>query len=100
MSLRDDQTASLRRQGRLTRAYRDLEKTPAGRLLLADLLGACGVLEVTHTPGDPHETAFREGRRSIGLHVLERLRWSEGELVELARRRTTETINAAGEPLE
>jgi hypothetical protein len=88
--------ASLRRVARLTRAWRALEESPGGKMVLGDLLGACGVLEVSHTPGDSHDTAYRDGRRSIGLHVLERLRWTETELVELARRRSAEMIDEAG----
>jgi len=88
---------TIRRRAALMRAWRRLEEMPEGKLVLADLFATCGLLEPSHTIGDAYETAFREGRRSIALHALERLRWTETELLALARRRTTDTVENAGE---
>jgi hypothetical protein len=67
-------------------AYRELfENHPAGRMVLTDLLREGGVLSISFQPGDPHATAFNDGKRAMALHVMERLRWSEGQLLQLAR---------------
>ncbi len=76
--------------------YRDIFLSAAGERVMADLMRQCGMLE-TSMDGSPERTAFREGRRSIGLHVMEQLRWSEPELVKLAQERTTERLDAAEE---
>jgi hypothetical protein len=74
--------------GRLPAAYQAAFATDSGRIVLADLLRAAGLLAVCHTPGDPCDTAFNDGRRSLGLHVVQQLRWSEAELLKLALART------------
>ena len=76
--------------------YRDIFLSAAGERVLKDLLRAAGMLETSISPTAEH-TAFKEGRRSIGLHILEQLRWSEPELVKLAQERTTERLEAAEE---
>lgn len=76
--------------------YRDIFLSAAGERVLKDLLRAAGMLE-TSLGGTPQQTAFNEGRRSIGLHVLAQLRWSEPQLVKLAQERTTERLEAAEE---
>lgn len=48
-----------------------LRETPAGRRVCAQILGRCGVLGRSHVPGDPLETARREGMREIGLWLLD-----------------------------
>lgn len=93
MSFRDA-IAGIQARRRLAHAYRDAFATPAGELVLRDVLRLAGVLEVSHAPGDAHQTAFIEGRRSMGLEVLNRLRWTEMELLALARERTGETLAA------
>ncbi len=89
-----DGLEALRARRRLAHAYRDCFEAPAGRLVLADLLRQSGILEVSHAPGDAYETAYREGRRSMALELLNRLRWTEMELLALARERTSETLAA------
>jgi hypothetical protein len=88
------------RQGELLRSYRAaLQELPEGRAVLRDLLVATGLLAVSHVSGDSHETAFAEGRRSIGLHLLERMRWTEMELLALARQRSASTVAAVTEEM-
>lgn len=86
-----------RQRRRLAGAYTECFATPAGELVLRDLLRICGVLETSHQPADAYETAFREGRRSVALEILGRLRWSEAEMVELAKERTAETLGVERE---
>lgn len=47
--------------------------TADGRLILADLARLCGAGTTSFVPGDPCHTAFREGQRSVLLHVLDLL---------------------------
>lgn len=38
--------------------------------ILADIIEDCGVHQTTHVSNNPHDSAFREGRRFAGLQVL------------------------------
>jgi hypothetical protein len=58
--------------------------SPAGEIVLLDLLREGGILSVSYQAEDPHQTSFNEGRRSMALTILERLRWTEGDLMQLA----------------
>ena len=86
----------------LARAYREVFAGSAGHLVLTDLLRSAGVLEVATVRGDPAMTHFNDGRRSLGLLLIERLRWSEGELLKLAedRARASAELAAATVPGE
>lgn len=86
-----------RRQLRVKAAYRDLFDSDAGRLVLHDLARRGGLHETSFEPGDPHHTAFREGRRSMVLEVLQMLRWTEGEIAQLARERDPDALSAVQE---
>lgn len=79
----------------LAEAYHDVFAGPGGDLVLNDLMRAGGVLETSFVPGEPDSTSYNEGRRSMVLHVLDILRWSEGQIIALAEARTTETITEA-----
>lgn len=61
-------------------------------MVLRDLLGAGGVLAVSHVQGDPYDTAFNDGKRALALHLLQRLRWSESELLQLGERLTADEL--------
>lgn len=56
-------------------------QTPPGQLILADLARLCHATTVTIEPGDPQMTAFREGQRSVWLHVLSMLALSPSDLL-------------------
>lgn len=67
--------AEAKRQGERREALaeiRDLVEvmnTAAGRSLIHRLLSRAGVFRISFS-GDPHQTAFNEGQRNIGLWVL------------------------------
>lgn len=47
--------------------------SPEARLVIADLAEACMVGRSSHMPGDPHATAFAEGKRAAFLYIAGRL---------------------------
>lgn len=44
-----------------------------GRRFMWRLLGGLGIYQQSYTPGDTHASAFREGQRSVGLLLIDRL---------------------------
>lgn len=79
-------------------AYATVFGSPEGKLVLHDLLRRTGILEASMVAGDPHMTHFRDGRRSVGLDVVHMLRWTEGEMMQLALQQTeAQTAQAAEE---
>lgn len=44
-----------------------------GRRVVHRLLDHAGVFRISHTPGDPYETAFKEGSRNQGNWLLTQL---------------------------
>lgn len=64
-----------------------------GMTVLDDILGAAGVLDAG-TPEDTAEGfAWRDGRRSLALFILNRMQWSPGELALLRRRQAVENLH-------
>ena len=57
-------------QAALTLAYRQTFATQQGLVVLADLLRRAGLMQSSFA-SDPHETAYREGRRRLGLEIVE-----------------------------
>ena len=54
-----------------------LLQTPEGRHLLWRILEQCGVYRSSFV-GDPHQTAFLEGQRSIGLWIMSEIVLTDG----------------------
>jgi hypothetical protein len=54
----------------LAMAYRHTFATEQGRTVLADLLRRAGIMQSSFS-SDPLETAYREGRRRLGLEIVE-----------------------------
>jgi hypothetical protein len=79
------------------RLYGQVFSSPEGKLVLLELLRECGLLECALELGDPNTTAFNVGKQAIGQHLLQNLRYSEGELLALARAQTTTEIVEARE---
>lgn len=86
--LRDRLSPRLRR---LAEAYRSVFTGPDGETVLHDLLREAGVLS-DGFDGDTGLMAYNEGRRSLALHILNKLRWTEPHMVALAARRADETV--------
>jgi hypothetical protein len=55
----------------------------AGRRVLADLYRFC-LMDQPCFAGDPHATAFNEGRRRVFLRILAILRMTESDILQLA----------------
>ena len=85
----------MERQRAIRSAYHLVFNSPEGKLVLHDLLAAGGVLETSMTPNDPQGTAWREGRRSLALEIIHKLRWTEGEMMALALARTQDHLAQA-----
>lgn len=69
--------------------FRAVFSTPDGRFVLADLARFCGAMDTSFTPGDSHETAFREGMRNTFLYLAKQLAMTDEELADLAQTLTT-----------
>jgi hypothetical protein len=63
------------------RAYGQVFGGEAGRIVLGDLYAFCGLNAQMHVPGDPCETAFRDGARRVALRIQNMLSESEAEFV-------------------
>ena len=50
-------------------AYRDVFSSGSGVIVLVDLEKSYGKRS-SHTPGDPYQTAFKEGERNVYLKIL------------------------------
>ena len=82
----------LQRRLDVANAYQRVFDSPEGKIVLRDWLNVAAVLSTPFVEGDSHATAFNAGRQSMGLHALDRLRWSEGELLQLGQEITWEEL--------
>jgi hypothetical protein len=71
-------------------AYRAVFTSPEGERVLRDLMMRGGVLETSVVEGDAGLTHFKEGRRSLVLDIIAELRFTEGDILRLARERSSE----------
>ena len=77
------------RFGRLTqlrwrqRDYRSVFSGEQGRRVLADLYKYAGLMAQSHVPGDPLDTAFREGARRVALRIAAVMEHEPTELLEV-----------------
>lgn len=88
----EDTDAEVKRQAALAKAYDEVFTKGAGEMVLHDILKEAGLLSVSHVAGDSHSTAFNDGRKSLGLSIIERLRWTEGHILKLARLAATQSL--------
>jgi hypothetical protein len=84
----------VQRRLELANAYQAAFQSGDGRIVLRDLLQQGGLLSVSHVEGDSHATAFNDGKRAMALHIVERLRWSEGEMLRLGEEVTLDQVMA------
>lgn len=73
--------------------YHAVYNSPEGERVIQDILRESGLLSVGHVAGDPGSSSFNDGKRAVGLAIIQRLRWSEGELVKLARLQTAAELD-------
>ncbi len=59
--------------------YRSVYRSPDGSQLLNDLVDRF-YKHTSHTPGDSHATAFKEGQRSDVIYILDRIARAEKKL--------------------
>lgn len=71
MSEQSDESRQRNEQQRWLSTVRRVMKSAEGRELVHTLLERCRVFRQTLVPGAPDATAFNEGRRSIGLQLLQ-----------------------------
>ena len=69
---------------RRNRDYRLAFGTEEGARVLEDLLRHCHAGEVIHVPGDPYETAFRDGQRRVALRIVSILNMNNEKMLRLA----------------
>lgn len=88
----------LQKRLELANAYQRVfgEAGPAeAQIILRDLIQFSGVLALdTDLTGE--EALYRCGRRSVGLHILQRLNWSGTELRQLDEELSWEVLNERG----
>ena len=66
-------------------SYRAVFNTKDGERVLEHLVKV-GFLDTTvHTPGDPYDTAFKEGKRSIVISILRFIERDPRELLRLVQ---------------
>lgn len=70
--------------------WRRVMDSEDGASVLREILEACCLFKPSYVRGDVYETAFREGRRNLGL-------WLLGKMGDADQRRTAEILNTPDE---
>lgn len=78
------------------RAYAVCFGSPAGQIVLTDLVPYCRGAETTHVPGKPDTSTFLEGRRDVLLRIQRFSRLSEEEILQLRLGRINPKITGDG----
>jgi len=65
-------------------SYKEAFRGPAGEFLLASLMDFTGFYKQSFST-DPYQTAFNEGKRAIGLHIIQMLALTEEDVRNLVR---------------
>ena len=58
-------------QSQVLSAYRQLQSSDFGRIIIEDLARYCNLRNASFDPQSPHSTSFNEGQRDALLHLLE-----------------------------
>lgn len=77
-------------------AYRTVFDSEAGKRVLYDLAKVCHMLTPVHFPGDPYETAYRDGERSVILRIMRQLAMDPDHLLELIKQGQREDAEYVG----
>lgn len=64
-----------KRESTRSQIYKTAFGTDDGKKVLWDLMAVFKVGDQIHVPGDPYETAFCDGQRSVVLHIMSLLRY-------------------------
>lgn len=64
----------MKSEAQLKQLYHKVFDSPEGEDVLSHLRASCFGDSRTFVPGDPYGTAFNEGRRSVFLDILARLK--------------------------
>lgn len=75
--------------------YRHVFASESGQRVLADLLRRAGVMQTSHD-GNPMQTAYAEGKRRIGLELIEMINADPGAALRLATVGQTEELFSHG----
>ncbi len=67
-------------------AYKELFETPAGRIVLNDLMTECHLLQTSYVAKDPEKTFFNEGQRNVALYIITKLNLDEKELLKTLKK--------------
>jgi hypothetical protein len=81
--------AGFKRRAAISHAYHNVYATPEGQTVMHDLMRRGGILETSPLSED---SRFYEGRRSLALEIVKELRWTEAEMIALARETTKEDM--------
>ena len=60
--------------------YKHVFSSDEGKRVLWDILKQGNILASSHSPGCPNETAYQEGRRSLALDILKKLKTDTTQL--------------------
>lgn len=75
-------------------SYQKLFDSPEGLAVLYDLMKATGYLTTTFA-GDPYESAYNEGQRSIVCRILQTINTDPAKILELIKQGNQEEGNYA-----
>ena len=78
-----EQEEAASRNESLLRAYAICFNSPAGQIVLTDLVPYCRGAETTHVPGDPDTSKFLEGRRDALLRIIRFSNLDVSEILQL-----------------
>jgi hypothetical protein len=84
-SERQTREEAARERAETARAYHAVFAGPQGQMVLADILTRAGLVGTSFVAGDPCATAFNEGKRRLGLEIIERLNVDPDNVVRMLR---------------
>jgi hypothetical protein len=73
----------LRRKSRRTQYYKAVFSTPEGKWVLKDLMRKYRYNEQTTVVGDPHASAFLDGKRTVVMELINILATDLNKLIQL-----------------
>jgi len=65
---------------KIEESYKVVFNNPDGQRVLKHLMHTAYMTQTSYAPGDPNETAHREGMRRLVLAIIKQLRMNTGDL--------------------